>query len=307
VPAIEVTQLHKRYRDTIAVDDVSLTVESGEVMGVLGRNGAGKTTTVETIAGIRRPDRGEVRVMGLHPIRQRRELRQVLGVQIQSAYLHGALTVRELVHLYRTFYPNPVDGAELIESVGLTDQRNQRFEKLSGGQQQRLSVALALVGNPQVVILDELTNGLDPEARRKIWALVERLRDRGVTILLVSHLMEEVERLCDRVALIDAGRVIAMDTPTGLIKQAGLTETVTFRAEAFDPSVFDRVAVINDVEVRGNQVTVAGAGDLLQAVSTALVTHGVIATETRLRQPTLDDAFLTLTGYTFTDSTEGSQ
>lgn len=307
MPAIEVTQLHKRYRDTIAVDDVSLTVESGEVMGVLGRNGAGKTTTVETIAGIRRPDRGEVRVMGLHPIRQRRELRQVLGVQIQSAYLHGALTVRELVHLYRTFYPNPVDGAELIESVGLTDQRNQRFEKLSGGQQQRLSVALALVGNPQVVILDELTNGLDPEARRKIWALVERLRDRGVTILLVSHLMEEVERLCDRVALIDAGRVIAMDTPTGLIKQAGLTETVTFRAEAFDPSVFDRVAVINDVEVRGNQVTVAGAGDLLQAVSTALVTHGVIATETRLRQPTLDDAFLTLTGYTFTDSTEGSQ
>ncbi|MFD0556940.1 ABC-2 type transport system ATP-binding protein [Stackebrandtia endophytica] len=304
MPAIEVTHLHKRYRNVVAVDDVSLTVEAGEIMGVLGRNGAGKTTTVETIAGVRRPDRGSVRVLGLDPIRQRAALRQVLGVQLQGTYLHGALTVAELVHLYRTFYPNPADGAELIESVGLTEHRDQRFEKLSGGQQQRLSIALALVGNPRAVILDELTTGLDPEARRKIWAVVEQLRDRGVTILLVSHLMEEVERLCDRVALIDAGRDIALDSPAGLIKQAGLTEKVTFRARSFDPTVLDRIAMVDDVEVRGDQVTVSGSGDLLQAVSSALVTAGVVATETRLRQPTLDDAFLSLTGFTFTDSTE---
>ena len=220
-PAIHAEHLHKRYGDTVAVDDVSLRIDQGEVFGVLGTNGAGKTTTVEMIAGLRRPDGGRVTLLGLDPRRDRAEVRQVLGVQLQQAYLHGALTVSELIGLYRTFYPDPRPAGELLGLVGLGDQRAVRFEKLSGGQQQRLSIALALAGRPQILILDELTTGLDPRARRQMWATIEGLRAEGVTIVLVSHAMEEVERLCDRVALIDAGRVVAVESPAGLVARAG--------------------------------------------------------------------------------------
>ncbi|GAA2220289.1 ABC transporter ATP-binding protein [Promicromonospora sukumoe] len=221
MPAIEAEGLVKRYRDKVAVDGLSLRVDVGEVLGVLGTNGAGKTTTVEMIAGLRRPDRGSVRLLGLDPRRDRARVRQVLGVQLQQAYLHGALTVAELLGLYRSFYPDPRPADELLELVGLEEQRRVRFEKLSGGQQQRVSIALALVGRPQVVILDELTTGLDPRARRRMWATVEHLRDEGVTVVLVSHAMEEVERLCDRVALLDAGRLVDVGTPAALTARAG--------------------------------------------------------------------------------------
>ncbi|MFI6229681.1 ABC transporter ATP-binding protein [Micromonospora echinospora] len=219
-PAIGVEHLHKRYGDVVAVEDVSFQVATGEVLGVLGANGAGKTTTIEMIAGLRTPDRGRVRVLGLDPLRDRAALRQVLGVQLQQAYLHHALTVAELVALYRSFYPNPRPAAELLDLVELGGQARTRFEKLSGGQQQRLSIALALVGRPRVVILDELTTGLDPRARRRVWAGIEELRDE--TVLLVSHAMDEVERLCDRVALLDGGRIVALDTPGGLVARAGV-------------------------------------------------------------------------------------
>ncbi|WP_026874543.1 ABC transporter ATP-binding protein [Jiangella gansuensis] len=222
-PAVLVEHVHKRYGDKTAVDDISLRVEPGEVLGILGANGAGKTTTVEMIAGLRAPDRGRISVLGLDPRRDRAALSQVLGVQLQQAYLHGALTVAELVGLYRTFYPDPRPADELLDLVDLREQRRIRFEKLSGGQQQRLSIALALVGRPRVVILDELTTGLDPRARRRMWSAIENLHDE--TVLLVSHAMDEVERLCDRVALLDAGRVIALDTPAGVVAQAG-TETL---------------------------------------------------------------------------------
>ncbi|SCL69602.1 ABC transporter ATP-binding protein [Micromonospora peucetia] len=218
-PAIEVENLHKRYGDVVAVDDVSLTVAPGEVLGVLGVNGAGKTTMIELIAGLRVPDRGRVRVLGRDPRRDRAAVRQLLGVQLQQAELHAALTVGELLGLYRSFYPDPRPADELLDLVELRAQRRTRFEKLSGGQQQRLSIALALVGRPQVVILDELTTGLDPRARRRMWAGVEGLRDE--TVLLVSHAMDEVQRLCDRVVLLDAGRVVALDTPAGLVARAG--------------------------------------------------------------------------------------
>ena len=218
-PAILAEGLAKSYRRTTAVADVSLRVEAGETFGILGANGAGKTTTVEMIAGLRAPDSGSVRVLGLDPRHDRARLRQVLGVQLQHAYLHGALRVSELLDLYRSFYPDPHTSAELLELVDLGEERRTPFEKLSGGQQQRLSIALALVGRPRVVILDELTTGLDPRARRRMWRTVERLKQEGVTILLVSHAMEEVERLCDRVALLDAGRVLALDTPAGLVAQ----------------------------------------------------------------------------------------
>jgi ABC-2 type transport system ATP-binding protein len=220
-PAIHAEHLHRRYGDKVAVDDVSLQVGVGEVLGVLGTNGAGKTTTVEMIAGIRKPDRGRVSVLGLDPRRDRARVRRLLGVQLQEATLHGALTVAELVGLYRTFYPDPRPSGELLELVGLEQQRGVRFERLSGGQQQRLSIALALAGRPRAVILDELTTGLDPRARRRMWTTIEHLRDEGVTILLVSHTMEEVERLCDRVALIDSGRVVATGTPAGLVARTG--------------------------------------------------------------------------------------
>ncbi len=303
--AVEARNLTKRYRRRhevkVAVDDVSLAAADGEVLGILGPNGAGKTTTVEMIAGVRRPDGGTVRVAGLDPFADRAAVRQVLGVQLQSGSLHGALTVRELAHLYRTFYGTGRDPDELVGALGLDEQRGVRYEKLSGGQQQRVAIVLALVGDPRVVILDELTTGLDPQARRQVWGVVESLRDGGTTVLLVSHQMEEVERLCDRVVLLDAGRVVAHDTPEGLVAQAGLAQRVRFRtvdplpAELLD-AVLREVPGVGDVEVRGDQVVVTGGGDLLQEVSTALVRAGVVVTETRLERATLDDAFLTLTG-----------
>lgn len=219
--AVDARGLTKRYRDRVAVNNVSLHIRAGETFGILGANGAGKTTTVELLAGLRTPDAGDIRVLGLDPRRERARLRQVLGVQLQQAYLHHALTVDELIRLYRSFYPKPRPVAELLELVGLEEQRRQRFERLSGGQQQRLSIALALVGRPQMVILDELTTGLDPNGRRRMWATLEALQRDGVTIVLVSHAMDEVERLCDRVALLDAGSVIAIDTPGGLVAQTG--------------------------------------------------------------------------------------
>lgn len=219
--AVTADTLTKAYRGRTAVDGITLRIEPGEVFGILGTNGAGKTTTVEMIAGLRRPDSGGVRIFGLGPRRDRAEVRQILGVQLQQAYMHHSLTVDELIDLYRSFYPDPRPAAELRALVDLEDQRRVRFEKLSGGQQQRLSIALALVGRPRLVILDELTTGLDPHARRRMWTTLEELRQEDVTIVLVSHAMDEVERLCDRVALIDAGSVVALDTPAGLAAQGG--------------------------------------------------------------------------------------
>ena len=220
-PVVEVENLTKRYKNKVAVDGISLNVFRGETLGILGANGAGKTTTVEMIAGLRRPDGGRLSVMGLDPTRDRARLRQVLGVQLQEGYLHGSLTVSELLTLYRSFYPAPRPHDELLRLVELQDKADVRFEKLSGGQRQRVSVALAMIGRPRVLILDELTTGLDPAARRRMWRTIEQLRDEGVTILLVSHAMDEVEKLCDRVVLLEAGRVLTIGTPTEVVTEAG--------------------------------------------------------------------------------------
>ncbi len=220
-PAVLVENIRKRYKDTVAVDDVSFRVDPGEVLGVLGVNGAGKSTTVELVAGLRAPDSGTVRVLGLDPRKDRKAVRQLLGVQLQEAQLHDALTVSELVDMYRSFYSDPRSADEVIEMVELGGKRDTRFESLSGGQQQRLSIALARVGRPRVVILDELTTGLDPRARRRIWAAIEALTEESV--ILVSHAMDEVERLCDRVVLLDAGRIAAEGTPAEVMARAGTT------------------------------------------------------------------------------------
>lgn len=220
-PVITATGLSKRYGLTVAVDDVALTVHRGEIVGVLGRNGAGKTTLVETIAGLRVPDAGAVRVLGLDPAVDRARLAHALGVQLQAAVAHPMLRVRELVRLYRSFYADGHDPDAVIERVGLTDARRTRFEVLSGGQQQRLSIALALVGKPRAVILDELSTGLDPEARRSMWEIVADMRADGVAVILVSHSMDEVARLCDRIVLLDHGRVVARGTVDEIIAAAG--------------------------------------------------------------------------------------
>lgn len=216
-PAILVEHIRKAFKHTVAVDDVSFTVAPGEVVGLLGANGAGKSTTVDLIAGLRAPDRGRVRVLGLDP-HSSKEVRHLLGVQLQEVRLHEALTVEELINLYRSFYPNPRQTQEVLDMVQLDAKRGTRFSSLSGGQQQRLSIALALIGRPRVVILDELTTGLDPAARRRIWNVIESLQEE--TILLISHAMDEVERLCDRVVLLDAGRVIAEGTPAQIVERA---------------------------------------------------------------------------------------
>lgn len=211
--AIEIEHLHKAYGDVVAIDDVSLTVRYGEIFGIIGVNGAGKTTTVECAAGLTRPDGGRLRVLGLDPVAERDELRRRVGVQLQDSALPDRLTVTEALTLQASFYDDPVEPLELIEQLGLTHRRDARYGKLSGGEKQKLSVGLALVGRPQLAILDELTTGLDPHARRETWALIADLKQRGLTVLLVTHFMDEVERLCDRVALIHAGRVKTVGTP----------------------------------------------------------------------------------------------
>jgi ABC-2 type transport system ATP-binding protein len=214
---IEVRGLGKKYGDRVVLDDVSLSVEPGEIFGILGPNGAGKTTVVECVAGLRLPDAGNVSVLGLDPRRDRDAVRRAVGVQLQEGQLPDKLKVWEALDLYASFYDRPADPETLIRDLGLDGHRRTAYAKLSGGLKQRLSIALALIGNPQVAILDELTTGLDPHARRETWRLVSAVRDRGVTVLLVTHFMDEAERLCDRIAVIDRGRVVALDTPTGLV------------------------------------------------------------------------------------------
>jgi ABC-2 type transport system ATP-binding protein len=294
---IEVADLGKRYGPKVAVDDVSFTVEEGEIFGILGPNGAGKTTTVECVEGMRVPDRGTIRVDGLDPRRDRAALRQLMGVQLQESQLPDRIKVREALDLYSSFYPNPADWRELMARLGLEEQRNAEFAKLSGGQKQRLSVALALVGRPRIAVLDELTTGLDPQARRDTWDLIEGIRDSGVTVLLVTHFMEEAERLCDRLAVIDAGRVVAIDTPAGLVSRVDSEQRVRFRpSRHVDEALFRELAEVSSVRVHGGQFVITGHGNLLHAVTSVLARHQVVAAELRVEQASLDDAFVSLTG-----------
>ncbi|MEW2359190.1 ABC transporter ATP-binding protein [Spirillospora sp. NPDC029432] len=299
---VEVDGLRKRYGDTVAVDGVSFAVEEGEIFGILGPNGAGKTTIVECVEGVRRPDAGRIRVLGLDPSRDRAKLRRVLGAQLQSGMLPEKLRVGEALALYRSFYREGADPERLLADLGLAGKRGTAFEDLSGGQAQRLAIALALVGRPRVAVLDELTTGLDPQARRGTWDLIEQVRDTGVTVLLVTHLMEEAERLCDRVVIVDRGRPAALGTPGGLIAALDAPRRVRFRTEEpFDRAVLAGLEEVTEVRTRRSETVVTGTGDLLRAVGTALLRHGVVATETRLERATLEDAFLALTGRPYQD------
>jgi ABC-2 type transport system ATP-binding protein len=296
---IDVQHLHKNYGNTAAVDDVSFTVGEGEIFGILGPNGAGKTTTVECIEGLRTPDRGQISVLGLDPRRDRAELTQRLGTQLQDSQLPDGLQVAEALRLYSSFYRAPADWRALMELLGLADKAKTRFGKLSGGQKQRLSIALALVGRPKLAVLDELSTGLDPQARRDTWALIEDVRSRGVTIVLVTHFMEEAERLCDRVVLIDAGRVVASGTPAELAGQVQEGQRIQFRPSVpFDDALLAGLPEVTSVMHRGDVVVVTGNDNALNAVTSALARNQIVARQLRVDQASLEDAFVALTGRT---------
>ncbi|MFI9595050.1 ABC transporter ATP-binding protein [Nonomuraea sp. NPDC052265] len=296
---IEVTDLRKKYGDLTVLDGVSFSVEEGEVFGILGPNGAGKTTTVECMEGLRRADSGSIRVLGHDPVKDMSGLREVIGVQLQQTQLPENLKVWEALDLYASFYAAPRDWRELLAEWGLADKRDARFGKLSGGQRQRLFIALALVGNPRVAFLDELTTGLDPQARRTTWELVKRIRASGVTVVLVSHYMDEVEELCDRVAVISQGRVVAVDTPSGLV---GGKQRMRFTLMGGDHTALadlDGVPGVTGVSRNGDAMVVTGWGDFAAAVTAYLARHHVVVGELRIDRRTLEDAFTALTGRSF--------
>ena len=294
---IEVTDLRKVYGPRTVVDGVSFSVEQGEIFGILGPNGAGKTTTVECIGGLRRRDGGSISVAGMDPANEDAALREVLGIQLQESRLPDKMSVIEALDLYASFYAEPHDPAELLERLGLVEQRKTYFAKLSGGQKQRLSVALALIGNPRVAILDELTTGLDPVARREVWDLLGELRGTGVTMLLVSHFMEEAERLCDRVVVIDHGRVVAADTPEGLAASVQADQRMSFLpSDPFDLAVLQALPDVHAVTTAADRVVVTGTDNVASAVIIALHERGISVGRLRVDQPSLDDAFVALTG-----------
>jgi ABC-2 type transport system ATP-binding protein len=296
-PAVEITHLRKTYGTLTAVDDVCLSVAEGEIFGLLGPNGAGKTTAIECAIGLREPDAGTVRLLGLDPRADRAEVHQIVGVQLQASAFPARLRVREILDMYRSFYRHPADAGELTGALGLAAKRDDYYKSLSGGQRQRLSVALALIGGPKIAVLDEMTTGLDPQARRDTWELIEGIRDRGVTIVLVTHFMEEAERLCDRVALIDRGRVVALDTPAGLAARARGGKTVRFVPSApFEDRLLTDLPAVTRVEHQGQHVIVTGTGELVNTVVLALHTAGRQARDVQLDASNLEDAFVKLTG-----------
>ena len=295
--AVEISHLRKTYGNLVAVDDVSVSVAEGEIFGILGPNGAGKTTAIECAVGLRRPDAGTIRLLGLDPHADREKIREIVGVQLQSGALPAKLRVGEILEEYRSFYRRPADVGELVEALGLAGKLRDYYRSLSGGQRQRLSVALALIGRPKIAVLDEMTTGLDPQARRDTWELIEQIRDRGVTIVLVTHFMEEAERLCDRVALIDRGRVVALDTPARLAAQARGGKSVRFLPSApFDDRLLTELPEISRVDREGQHVMVTGTGELVNAVILALHAAGVTARDVQLDSSNLEDAFVKLTG-----------
>jgi ABC-2 type transport system ATP-binding protein len=292
---IEVRDLRKEYGETTAVAGIDLDVHEGEILGLLGPNGAGKTTTVECVAGLQRPTSGTVRVAGLDPAADRRASTRLIGVQLQSAGLQGKLTVREALALFASFYEDPADGVAMAERLGLGAKLDTRYAQLSGGQQQRLAIALALIGRPRVALLDELTTGLDPRSRRDVWQLVEEARAAGTTVLLVTHLMEEAQRLCDRLALVDAGRIRALDTPDGLVARSAAPAVMAFTPDGpVDLRLLRAQAGVVDVRDRGDRLEVTADDAAVLTVLALLDRLDVRPHRLRVTESTLDDAYLAL-------------
>jgi ABC-2 type transport system ATP-binding protein len=298
---VKVDKLRKIYDSTVAVDEVSFDVHEGEIFGMVGPNGAGKTTTIECLEGLRKPDGGTIRVMGVDPQRESHTLRTHTGMQLQQSNLPDRMKVWEALDLYSSFYPKSANWKELLTQLGLEEKRNTNFSKLSGGQKQRLFIALALLPDPQLVFLDELTTGLDPQARHAIWDLVLDIHAKGKTVLLTTHFMEEAEHLCDRVAILDHGRIVALDTPATLIRELETEERVVFSVNGILPATFEKaLSSTARLEVQEGRVVVHGKNGckipLVSEVVSLLTNQGIQFRDLRTEQPTLEDVFLNLTG-----------
>ena len=295
---VRVRDLVKQYPGIRAMDGVSFDVYQGEIFGMVGPNGAGKTTTIECLEGLRQPDGGTLQVLGLDPLRDRYELRERIGVQFQSAALPDRIKVWEALDLFAAFYRNRADWRPVLEQMGLAEKKDAYFAKLSGGQKQRVFIALALVNNPALAFLDELTTGLDPQARRAMWDEVRSIRERGTTVFLTTHFMEEAERLCDRVAIMDHGKIVALDTPQNLIDSLGAENRVVLKVDGpFDQDSLRIAPGVVRVERIGERVVVYGQKEgLISGVIAALEAGGIRFENLRTEQPTLEDVFLALTG-----------
>lgn len=297
---IEVKQVRKVYPAVAAVDGITFDVFAGEIFGIVGPNGAGKTTLIECIEGLRQPDAGFIRVKGKDPVKNGYDLKPIIGIQLQESALQDRIKVWEAVDLYASFYAHSIDQKVLLEQLGLAEHRDRPFARLSGGQKQRLFIALALVNDPEIVFLDELTTGLDPQARHAAWDLVREIRGRGKTIFLTTHFMEEAERLCDRVAIIDHGRIAALDTPGNLIKSIDANNRITFTVkmkENFQPGSLSGIKGVNRVETRDERCVVYGRGDeLIKELVIFLTETGVGFSDLNVQKPNLEDVFLSLTG-----------
>ncbi len=301
---IQVSGIRKTYGKTVAVDEISFDVSDGEIFGLIGPNGAGKTTTMECVEGIRTPDRGSIAVLGLDPFRDVYELQERIGVQLQQAQLQKRIKVWEAVQLWASLYrKKPAVGEELLGQLGLADKRNAWFMTLSGGQKQRLFIALALINDPEVVFLDEPTTGLDPQARRAIWDLIRGIRQRGKTVFLTTHLMEEAERLCDRVAIIEHGRIIDIDTPQRLVDRHCPECSVTLATDDVHAAgCLARIPRVESVARLESRFTIRGTGDgFVTDVIQCLSENRITVTEFRTELPTLEDVFLKLTGRSIRD------
>jgi ABC-2 type transport system ATP-binding protein len=302
-PVIEVSGIRKTYGSTVAVSEVSFEVAEGEIFGLIGPNGAGKTTTMECVEGVRRPDRGEISILGLDPFRDVYRLQNRIGVQLQSAQLQKRIKVWEAVDLWASLYTKTVDGKRLLDQLGLTVKRNAWFMNLSGGQKQRLFIALALINDPEVVFLDELTTGLDPQSRHAIWELVRGIRDRGKTVFMTTHLMEEAERLCDRVAIIEHGKIVEIGKPQDLVRRHCPERTVLLATD--NPVAEERLRMIPTVvkvAFHDSQFTLQGTGDdFVTEVIHCLSENRIRVTDFRTVLPSLEDVFLKLTGRSIRD------
>jgi len=292
---IQVENLRKTYGTTVAVDDISFDIAEGEIFGLLGPNGAGKTTTVEILQALRQPDAGIINVLGLDPRHDAIALRRQIGSQLQESALPDRLKVWEALDLFASVTPNALDWPTLLEQWGLAEKRKSSFASLSGGQRQRLFISLALVNNPRVVFLDEMTTGLDPTARRVAWNLIRSIRDKGATVVLVTHFMDEAENLCDRVAIVDRGKIAAINSPQGLITEYASQIRVILTTEETDLAFLNEIPQVKRFSRSGPKVEVEGSGPVLALVAAALVEHGIVPADLRVEQPTLEDVFLKLT------------
>ncbi len=295
---VQIKNLYKSYGKIKAVDGISFNVSKGEIFGIVGPNGAGKTTTIECIEGLRKPSSGSIDVLGFNPTKDGRNLRKYIGIQLQQSELPERLKVWEALELFNSFYHKTIKWPSLLDDLGLKEKQKSYFDKLSGGQKQRLFIALALINDPDVLFLDELTTGLDPQARRNTWKLIENIRKKGKTIFLTTHYMEEAERLCNRVAIMNNGKIIALDTPDNLIRDINVEQRLLFNlVQDFDINLIKQLNSVTNADQKADKIVVYGKDQsMVSDVVNLLVRNNIRFLNLKTEQATLEDVFLTLTG-----------